>query len=176
MTWFYRFTTLPLVFVLPFLSACGTPRPVTEGDVEPPTTIILIRHAEKDYGAHPHLTEAGRERAERLVFILENEDIAAIYSTPTFRTLETAEPLAEAKGLTVKKYDSRALKGLARRLIRKYRGRTVVVSGHSNTTPALTNYLTGTEDHPRFSELDYTNLYVVTVPAVGPATVTKLRY
>lgn len=140
------------------------------------TTFILVRHAEKQMGDKPALTEAGTARAERLAFMLERVDLDAVYSTRTKRTRSTAEPTAASHNLRVIDYDARELEEFATKLKSLYKGKTVLVVGHSNTTPALANYLTGTDDFPRFSELDYTNYYVVTLPRIGAPRVLKMRY
>lgn len=73
-------------------------------------TILLIRHGENDYvkkgrlaGRLPgvHLNEAGRKQAEALVKTLENAPLKAVYSSPLERAMETAAPLALAKGLEI---------------------------------------------------------------------------
>ena len=170
--------TLYVLLILLLGASCGTTRQDARakfGD-EPVTTFYLVRHAEKDYGRDPNLTKAGRERAERLREILKNVDLAAVYSTDTRRTQQTAAPTAEDHGLRVISYPASLLQELAEKLRTVYRGKKVLVVGHSNTTPALTNYLTETEDYPRFSELDYTNFYIVNLPRIGRPDVQKLRY
>ena len=63
------------------------------------TTVILVRHAEKQSeGDDPSLTAAGKERALALVHVLGEMDVAAVYSTPYARTRETAQPLATGIG------------------------------------------------------------------------------
>lgn len=73
-------------------------------------TILLIRHGENDYvkkgrlaGRLPgvSLNEAGHKQAEALVQTLENIPLTAVYSSPLERALETAAPLARARGLEV---------------------------------------------------------------------------
>lgn len=160
------------------LSSCNTARLEAEERFasDKVSTFILVRHAEKDFGRNPILIPKGVERAERLKEILKNTDLDAIYSTNTTRTLQTAAPTAEEKKLEVKSYSAGALQDFAVYLKRLYKGKTVLIVGHSNTTPAMANYLTETNEHPRFSELDYTNLYVVTLPRIGKPRVLKLRY
>ena len=116
------------------------------------------------------------ERADRLAFILERVDLDAVYSSPTKRTRMTAGPTAEYHNLPVLPYDPSLMKDFSKDLKRLYRGKTVLVVGHSNTTPALANYLANTDEHPRFSELDYTNYYIVTIPRIGKTRVIKMRY
>jgi broad specificity phosphatase PhoE len=167
-----------LLFAGLFLTSCTTGKKTAEDKYsqDDVSTFILVRHAEKDYGRDPILIEKGIERAERLKEILKNTSLDAVYSTKTKRTQQTAEPTAEEKNLNIISYSAAELQEFSKNLRRLYKGKTVLVVGHSNTTPAMANYLTETDDHPRFSELDYTNLYIVTLPRVGKPRVLKLRY
>lgn len=71
--------------------------------------LLLIRHAQNDWvgerlaGWTPgvHLNEVGRAQAATLAQQLAEVPLAAIYSSPLERTLETAQPLAETRDLTV---------------------------------------------------------------------------
>jgi probable phosphomutase (TIGR03848 family) len=71
--------------------------------------LLLIRHATNDWvgkrlaGWTPgvSLNEEGRTQAEALARRLAELPLDAIYSSPLERTLETAEPLAAAHGLSV---------------------------------------------------------------------------
>jgi probable phosphomutase (TIGR03848 family) len=71
--------------------------------------LLLIRHAVTEatgkrlYGRAPGfpLSERGREQADRLAERLRDVRIAAIYSSPLERCLETARPVAEPRGLDV---------------------------------------------------------------------------
>ena len=159
-------------------SGCGpTKTPGVAGAAaKPMTTFYLVRHAEKDYGDDPILIPKGVARAERLKETLKNVELAAIYSTDTKRTMSTARPTAEDHGLKIIKYRPELLRELSDKLKTLYRGKAVLIVGHSNTTPAMTNYLADTDRFPRFSELDYTNLYIVNLPRGGTPNVQKLRY
>lgn len=161
-----------------FLSGCNASRKqaVDQFGDEPVSTFILVRHAEKDYGDDPILTEQGTARAERLKEILKNTDLDAVYSTLTKRTMATGQPTADDHDLNIIPYDPSMLDFFSKELRRLYKGKTVLVVGHSNTTPALANHLTKSDQFPRFSELDYTNLYVVSLPRIGKPRVLKLRY
>lgn len=78
------------------------------------TTLFLIRHADNDYvgkklaGWTPgvHLNEKGRQQTQALAARLSPVPFEAIYSSPLDRAVETARPLAKAKGLTVRKRES----------------------------------------------------------------------
>ena len=74
------------------------------------TFVLLIRHGENEYvathklagrTAGVHLNEKGRTQAAALVNYLAGQPIAAIYSSPLVRCLETAAPLAAALRLPV---------------------------------------------------------------------------
>ncbi len=167
---------LSLAFFLLF--ACGPPDSDATGTDAPRavTTFILVRHAEKGAGDNPDLTTEGLARAARLRDRLTDKSIAHVYSTDTKRTLQTAAPTAEARGLTVSLYNPEKLGQLARRLQKQHAGQTVLVVGHSNTTPALANLLAGKGNLSAFAESDYGNLLIITVPASGAARTEQLRY
>jgi probable phosphomutase (TIGR03848 family) len=73
------------------------------------TTLILIRHGHTDWadkklaGWLPdvHLSNLGKKQVEELPQRLAAIEIAAIYSSPLERTLETAQPLAKARRLRI---------------------------------------------------------------------------
>jgi len=73
-------------------------------------TFYLIRHAENDFvgrrlaGWLPgvHLNEQGVAQARALAEALAPVKLAALYSSPLDRALETAEPLARTKGLEIR--------------------------------------------------------------------------
>jgi broad specificity phosphatase PhoE len=73
------------------------------------TTVHLLRHGEVHnpsgvlYGRLPgyHLSELGREMAQRIAEHLKGEDVVHVVSSPLERAQETATPAAEALGLTV---------------------------------------------------------------------------
>lgn len=72
--------------------------------------LLLVRHArpvrvdegQVDGPADPHLAPAGHLQAEALAAWLAVEPLAAIWSSPMRRARETAAPLAERLGLSVR--------------------------------------------------------------------------
>lgn len=133
------------------------------------SAIYLVRHAEKvtDGGAmivddprDPPLTAEGEARAEALADTLEDAGITQIWSSDYTRTRDTAAPFAERLGLEVQLYDPSALEPFAGRLLVQ-RGETVLVVGHSNTTPDLVEFLGGDGGTPILEATEYDRLYVV---------------
>jgi probable phosphoglycerate mutase len=74
------------------------------------TTLLLIRHGENEYvktgrmaGHLPgvHLNERGQKQAQALAEALKDVPLAAIYSSPLERAIETATPIANARKLKI---------------------------------------------------------------------------
>jgi len=141
------------------------------------TTFILIRHAEKadDGTNNPGLTSVGSERAERLKDLLSDTNVAAIYSTPFKRTINTVTPLAAAKGLEIQEYNPRGKEFIVN-MLKDNAGKTIVVSGHSNTTPVVANILLGNKQFENLTEHEYGKIFIVTVSSIGSGTVTLFSY
>jgi broad specificity phosphatase PhoE len=78
------------------------------------TTILLARHGETDWNregrfqghADPALNRTGRSQAVDLTVALMAEELAAIYSSPLRRALETAEVIAASHGLAAVAVDA----------------------------------------------------------------------
>lgn len=142
------------------------------------TTVLLVRHAEKaaTTGSDPELTEAGREHAEILAAVLAAVELSAIYSTPFQRTRDTVAPAAKAKGIeiTVVEAGSDLAERLARRILDENRGRTVLVSGHSNTLGPTLEAL-GAGPSFELDESEYGDLFVCTIPGQGTPSVLRLK-
>lgn len=160
--------------VLCFLLGLAISQAFAQNDL---TTFILVRHAEKsnDDPRDPSLSAEGETRAQKLAEVLAEQDLAAIYSTPFKRTRTTAEPLAQAKGLTVNVYDFRSQTYL-QDMLKKHKGSTILISGHSNTTPMVANILLGSEKFKQLDEKEYGMIFIVTVSEIGKGTVTVLKY
>ena len=141
------------------------------------TTFILIRHAEKanDGTSDPPLKDIGKERAEKLKQLFEHAEITAIYATPFKRTKSTVAPLATALGQEIKSYDPRN-KDFIDKLVNTNKGGTVVISGHSNTTPMVVNKLLGKEKFKPLQEDEYDKIFIVTINKKGKGTSTLLSY
>jgi phosphohistidine phosphatase SixA len=109
-----------------------------------PAIVILVRHAEKEAepAKDPHLTLAGRARADELAKLVDvmsqKFTLRAIFTTDYLRTRETAAPLAAASHVApIITNDDPVAQVLA------IQGGMVVIVGHSNTLPKLIEALGG---------------------------------
>ncbi len=144
----------------------------------PVTTVILVRHAEKNIepdNPNPALTPAGEERAQSLVHMLRDSGITAIYATQYTRTQSTVTPLADYLGLTVNQIESRNVAELVRQIKTNNVGGVVFAAGHNNSVPAIIAALGG-GTFPLIPEHEYDNMFIVTVQRFRKTKVLKLKY
>lgn len=141
------------------------------------TTFILVRHAETTgAGNNPNLSAAGQTRADELSRIVSNLDLNAVYSTNFNRTMQTAQPVASAQGLSIVQYDPFMPAALIQQALDAFPKGVVLVVGHSNTTAAMLNEMVGANTYPDIAESEYDNMFIVHVSDIGKATVTHLKY
>lgn len=150
------------------------------------TMVFLVRHAEKAVPgdpefdarnpADPPLNAAGRARAEALARTLEEAGVTAIFASEFARTQQTVAPLAARVGLEVTVHPARDTAGLAELVATAHAGGVVVISGHSNTVPALVEALGAGAVDPIEEAWEYDNLYVVAIEAPGGARVSTLKF
>lgn len=132
------------------------------------TVVVLVRHAEKgtDDPINPSLSPAGKERAQALAEALKDAGVTAIVTSGFKRAKETAEPLAQALGLTPVvvavqgSADAHAKKVVSE--IGRHGGEVVLVVGHANTVPAIVAAL-GAPRPADFEENEYSDLLIVVV-------------
>lgn len=150
------------------------------------TTFILVRHAEKEVNAatmqggvatkDPELSEVGKARALRLADMLQRQEIAAIYSTNYKRTLHTVKPLSEKLNIPVQIYEPFKEEAL-NIMLEKYKGKAIVVVGHSNNIPAIANFLLGEKKFSDYEENYYENILIVNLVDKGANTTTlQIKY
>ncbi|MEO1053820.1 MAG: phosphoglycerate mutase family protein [Bacteroidota bacterium] len=141
------------------------------------TTFILVRHAEKadDGTKDPSLTEKGLQRAQDLKYTLSDMDIDLIYSSDYKRTMLTAKPIADSRNLTISNYKPFQW-AFIDELLEQQKGKTILISGHSNSTPHLVNYLIGKEAYSNLDYQEYNSLFIVSVIEKGNASVSKLKF
>jgi broad specificity phosphatase PhoE len=129
------------------------------------TTYYFIRHAEKDRSddtnKDPELTEDGLHRAKRWSEVLQNITFDAVYSTDYNRTKQTATPTAKQNELDLSFYDPSAL--YSDEFAKATKGKTVLVVGHSNTTPAFVNMILKEKKYEAIDDTDNSKLFIVTI-------------
>jgi len=147
------------------------------------TTIVLVRHAEKQLGAisDAPLSPQGEVRATRLAQMFgDNEPfgrLERIYVTNTRRTQQTSASVAQRLGINAVVVDSKTdSRELARRVLRENRGGRALIVGHSNTVPEVVAELARVQNVPPIGEEEFDTLYVVTVPTIGKVSVLRLKY
>lgn len=166
-----------LVFFLGSISLTAQevePEGVAEAEETlPKTTYYFIRHAEKDRSnptnEDPHLTQQGLLRAAKWSYVMEAVKFDAVYSTDYNRTRETAMPTAEKNGIKdLILYDpsDMDMKGF----FENTAGKTVLVVGHSNTTPSFVNTILGEEKYPQIDDTNNGHIYIVTILPSGEKT------
>jgi len=144
----------------------------------PVTTIILVRHAEKNIEPNnpdPDLSPEGFERAQEIARVFGETGINAIYATQFKRTQQTVKPLADRTGVQARLQHANQTDELVKQLQTTNRGQTVFIAGHNNTVPAIVSALSG-DTYPNIPESEYDNLYIVTIYRFGKAKVVKMKY
>lgn len=154
-----------------------------------PTTVILVRHAEKDPTGDPRdppLSQAGTERAGRLASLLAAASVTHLFASEYHRTQDTLAPLAARTGKKVEILPGAKMAELCAALDALPGGSIAVVAGHSNTVPAIAAHfglvLAGLEtgaQGPLLPENAYDRLYAITLPPKASQaswSLLELRY
>ena len=140
------------------------------------TTYYFIRHAEKDRSdannKNPNLIQKGIFRAAKWSYVLERVKFDAVYSTDYNRTKQTAQPTAEKNNVEITIYNPKELN--SDDFIKNTKGKTVLVVGHSNTTPMFANAVIGEEKYESIDDSNNANLYIVTISSSGEISDTLL--
>ncbi len=137
--------------------------------------IFIVRHAEKlDNSDDPPLSVEGYQRAARLVGMLSDVGIAAIFGTERQRTIQTAQPLADRLGLEVSAIPRAGTDRLVETLHSRHADDVVFVVGHSDTLPTILKAL-GVQEPITIGAAEYDNVFVVIPRDDGPPTLLRLR-
>jgi 2,3-bisphosphoglycerate-dependent phosphoglycerate mutase len=147
------------------------------------TTMIFVRHAEKALIPvdDPGLSAEGEARAAELARQLVDADVVAgidaIYSTNYRRTIETAQPVADALGHDIRIYENlEDDEPLVDAMVADNKGKIILVVGHSNTLPTMIAALGASKKVPPIAEFEYDNLYLVSIPWFGKTKTIRLRF
>lgn len=145
-----------------------------------PTTVYIVRHAEKDISdpsnQDPGLTAEGEARAEALRAELEGLKIDALYATKYKRTQNTLKPMATARNLEILLYDAHDFNDIKTKVREQYPGKTVVIAGHSNTLLPIVEAFGAKRPVPDITDSQYDYLFKVTLATDGVASVETVRY
>ncbi|QCE43374.1 SixA phosphatase family protein [Psychroserpens sp. NJDZ02] len=129
------------------------------------TTYYFIRHAEKDKSDatnhNPELIRKGKRRARQWKRYFKHKPIDAIYTTNYKRTFSTAFPTATNKRLPVILYSPRDPDYEAFK--KETKGQSVLIVGHSNTTPRFVNAIINQEKYKDIDETINSKLFIVTI-------------
>ncbi|CAL2063668.1 phosphoglycerate mutase family protein [Tenacibaculum sp. 190524A05c] len=129
------------------------------------TTYYLIRHTDKVLtnkgDRDPDLTKKGYLRAQKWAEVLSDVKFDMVYSSNYKRTIETAKPTAKANNIGINFYNPK--KSYDKAFQKATKGKTVLIVGHSNSTPSFVNKILGESKYVEIDESNYTNLYIVNV-------------
>jgi len=170
----WRISQYNLVIPVPNDFAEQVVRATREG-LRRPSTVVVVRHMEKETGDDPGLTGDGRARVERLQAMLLDLDIGAVYSTDTRRTRETAEPFARAADAEIEIYGPHEYYEVVSRALEDSSGDAALIVGHSNTVPAILRAF-GIEEMIAIDSAEYGHLFLVHLDELGRASLTHLHF
>ena len=123
-----------------------------------PAEIYLVRHAEKLKSADkdPALSPCGLAQAQAMARLIPSP-LSTIYHSGYQRTQQTAQQVALTQSQAqLQPYNASDLPALAAKI--QQQDNTVLVVGHSNTTPEIIHLLSGLPG-PQITEQDYGVLY-----------------
>lgn len=161
-----------------------TPIPAAPGGAN--TTLILVRHAERDPGLDPPLNAEGQARALVLGEVLSEQGVTAIFSPDLLRNRQTAQAVSDRTGVPITLYsptsfvDTTAFATQVLADIReRHAGGSVLFVGNIGSaipTPGILDelyrLLGGTGRKPN----RYQDMYIAVIPADGPTRFIKTIY
>jgi phosphohistidine phosphatase SixA len=142
------------------------------------TKIYLVRHAEKQTGNDPALTEEGNKRAGALLQTLKKKKLQHIYATQFKRTQMTGDSLRIQLGIDTVLYkaDTTGEDVYRKILANNDAGKTILIIGHSNTVPKIIKKLGVTNFVPAvIPDAEFDNLYLITYKK-GKAVLKRMKY
>lgn len=150
------------VFILTISSCKNKNNTIIE---ETTSHYYLIRHAEKEQvnldDPDPELTRKGKLRAENWSNFLVDVKFDAVFSTNYTRTLQTAKPTAIKNNLEITIHNPDQLD--VKSFLKETAGKTVLIVGHTNTTPKLANKIINKKVYNDINDKTFNNLYHITI-------------
>ena len=167
---------------LAIVSACATAQqPAVDPTAPGITTVYLVRHAEKSTmvptDPDPHISSMGQRRAEALASRLGTAGVTTIIASQFKRTQETAQPLAAALRIEPEIIPA-GLQGSSDSVaaeVLRHRGGKILIVSHSLTIAGIIEALGGPR-LPNLCDDQYSNLFVMYIPASGKPELTRQHY
>ena len=140
------------------------------------TTVWIVRHGEKDTAmatrANPDLNAEGKQRAIDLATYLQKENIEQVLSTDTKRTVQTAAHIKAP----LEMYNPRSIQMVVEKIKTTWKGKTILLVGHSNTVLETIDALGGNRPVALLNDEDYDYLFKVIIDPNGKATATAYQF
>jgi broad specificity phosphatase PhoE len=138
--------------------------------------IYIVRHAERlNQSANSPLSSDGVGRAQRLREMLRAAGVTHIFTSELRRTIETAQPLADALRLMPQPLAGADVRGLASRLAALKPHDRALVVGHSNTVPDILRALK-VATPVTIAEAEYDNLFIVVPQKDAAPVLLRLKF
>ncbi|MDX1784747.1 histidine phosphatase family protein [Roseovarius sp. ZX-A-9] len=138
------------------------------------SSMILVRHAEREGGPNPPLSQAGQARANLLCHMLQDENLSAVFVTNTNRSRQTGQPTANGQGLPLTQYDATDGPALASTIRLHHPGGKVLVVAHSNTVDDIAGAF-GVPGLQELAESQFDRMFILSRNWCG-TRLTRLRY
>jgi len=140
--------------------------------------IYLVRHAEKQSGKDPLLTDAGNRRSGDLARALKGKGIQRIYVTEYKRTQHTADSLMIFSRIDTVHYlsDTSCTDLINKIIANNDLNNAILIIGHSNTVPLIIAKL-GLAGYPAtyIPDAEFDNLFLLTFKK-GKASLKKTKF
>ncbi|GKY87197.1 histidine phosphatase family protein [Sinisalibacter aestuarii] len=156
----HRRTLLASIAATPLLAACGLP------DTGAGTRLVVLRHTER---TGENLNADGIARAAALPGALADISVDAIFAPDRQRNIDTATPLARARGLTVQVIPAT---DIARTMVTGRAGQTLVWVGNKDNLEALWAEIHAFGAPP----IQYGELFIVSMNGLRAGRVEQRRF
>jgi len=127
------------------------------------SVFYFIRHAEKDRSnpenKNPELNQQGKIRALNWLYFFREIPLEKIYSTNYNRTIQTVKQIAEEKNITISYYSPEKID--VENFKKQNKSMSILVVGHSNTTPELVNLIIGEKKFEKMDDNDNSSMFVI---------------
>ena len=145
------------------------------------TVVVLVRHAEGGESASgdPDLSPAGEKRVASLGGLIDDvladRKVDYLYAADTVARNRPRRPSRTNSSCRSTSFASSDWSGLAARVKREHRGKTVVVVGYATTLPGVISQLSGSDYAMRDDEFDAIYVVVMPEPRRNPCAAVAVR-